>query len=94
MEARTIRLKSLAATILGKKGMLLQKVVFSAKYEGSNFSYTSGGWFARAGIDFNVIRQEKFPGNDQILIGFRYGFSSMHYQAKISKSRRVTGRHF
>ena len=68
---------------IGKKRYAAAEGGFSsAKYQGSNFSYTSGGWFARAGIDFNVIRQEKFPGNDQILIGFRYGFSSMHYQAK------------
>jgi len=56
--------------------------ISSAKYDGSNFRYASAGWFARGGVDFNVLGRDKFPGNDQILIGLRYAYSSMHYRAE------------
>lgn len=56
--------------------------ISSVKYSGTNFRYASQGWFVRGGVDFNVLRQDKFPGNDQILLGLRYAFSSMHYQAE------------
>lgn len=68
---------------VGKSSYVAGEGGFSAtKYQGSNFNYVSGGWFARGGMDFNVLRQDKFPGNDQILIGLRYAYSSMHYQAE------------
>lgn len=62
------------------KFLVAESGLSKADYKGSNFTYFSEGWFVRGGLDFNLLRDDKFRGNDHVLLGLRYGFSSMKYR--------------
>lgn len=45
------------------------------------FSYSSGGGFARTGVDVNLLKYERTDVYEMLYAGFRYGFSSLSHQA-------------
>jgi len=53
----------------------------TASYGGTNFDYNSSGFVFRTGIDDNVFRVKKTPSNDVIVVGLRYAYSRMTYNA-------------
>lgn len=53
----------------------------STAVSGEAYSYTSEGIFARAGVDFNLMRRPLLSNNDLFLVGLRYGYSYTQHQA-------------
>lgn len=46
-----------------------------------DFSYNASGYFAKAGIDFNLLGRPDKTQNDLVVFGLRYGFSSLTHEA-------------
>lgn len=44
-----------------------------------NYNYHATGIFFRAGVDFNLLKRQAKTRNDVVLVGFRYGFSSLNH---------------
>ena len=68
----------------------VKSVIFAAGYADYNYSqynytYMSNGIFARAGIDFNLMKPKKTKGRYWGGIGFRYGISHFTYQIPFYK---------
>ena len=48
-------------------------------YSNDNFDYKSNGTFIKIGLDYDIFQSEDFPVNDNIFVGFRYGYAwQMH----------------
>ncbi|MCQ2227280.1 MAG: DUF6048 family protein [Bacteroidales bacterium] len=47
----------------------------NTKYENQNFEYESNGAFIKIGLDYDLFHSEYFPVNDNIFVGFRYGYA-------------------
>lgn len=47
----------------------------SYDYSQYNYSYSNNGYFARIGIDLNMLKPEKNPGSNYVGVGLRYGLS-------------------
>jgi len=55
----------------------------SEKIDGRPYEYSSNGIFVRAGLDYDIFIVEEENNNDNILIGFRYGFAIQEHQAPL-----------
>ena len=49
--------------------------------EKETFRYVSSGYFFRAGFDYNLLGRPTPVQNDLVLLGIRYGFSSLNHEA-------------
>jgi hypothetical protein len=47
----------------------------NVSFEKREFDYESNGTFIRLGLDHNIFKVDEIGNNDNILIGFRYGFA-------------------
>jgi len=55
-------------------------VEFSSK-ESDLISYKSSGAYGRIGVDYNILKRDKYQkGRDLVFVGFRYGFYEMVQQ--------------
>ncbi len=50
-------------------------------FNDKSYSYESTGFFARAGFDYDIFVVEEEGNNDNILIGFRYGFAIQEHES-------------
>jgi hypothetical protein len=74
----------------------VKSVIFAAGYADYNYSqynytYMSNGMFARAGVDFNLMKPKKTKGLYWGGIGFRYGISNFKYQIPFFKQDNYWG---
>lgn len=58
-----------------KTSMVAEVGYLDYKYSQYNYSYLSKGYFARVGVDFNLLKPDISRGIYQAGIGFRYGIS-------------------
>ncbi len=60
---------------------VLEGGVLEVTTEQETFSYTSSGYFFRAGFDYNLLGRPTPVQNDLVLLGLRYGFSNLNHEA-------------
>lgn len=48
----------------------------------TTLAYKSNGTFIKVGLDYDLFNSEDFPVNDNILIGFRYGYAWQNHEAE------------
>jgi hypothetical protein len=73
------------------KSVILAGGYADYNYSQYNYTYNSNGIFARAGIDFNLMKPKKTKGLYWGGIGFRYGISHFTYEIPYFKQDNYWG---
>nr|WP_321406673.1 DUF6048 family protein [uncultured Carboxylicivirga sp.] len=53
----------------------------NVSFDKESYNYDSNGSFLRLGIDYNIFKVEETGNNDNIILGFRYGFGVADYKS-------------
>ncbi|GAF03413.1 DUF6048 family protein [Saccharicrinis fermentans] len=53
----------------------------TVSFDDKSYTYESTGFFARAGIDYDIFVVEDAGNNDNILIGLRYGYALQEHES-------------
>ncbi len=59
---------------------VLEGGLANVEAEREEFHYQASGYFGRLGVDYNLLKRNQPSQNDLILVGLRYGFSTLNHE--------------